>query len=87
MRELGFTDHRKGVWYMGTPVERYLSFDITIDKNTGEVQTLVIDENFGQPVPYQRHTDAAAIRARIDMLLEWLHHEGLRVEHDHSEYE
>lgn len=54
MREIGFTDLSEETWYYCKMVSEDDSFNLWIDKKTGEFQIDVLDEGFMQPYDYQR---------------------------------
>lgn len=54
MRELGFTDYRKGYWYFCRNVYSSITFSISINKKLPEDFRIdVLDDDFGQPYDYQ----------------------------------
>lgn len=56
MRDLGFTDWAKDSWYFTDrvgPKEADISFNVSIKKDTGEIDIDVLDEDFCQPYDYQ----------------------------------
>lgn len=88
MRKLGFTSHREGYWNFCKRVGDNTTFNLTINKETGGYETLVMNELFGQPeyygnmIPvYRAYTIAA-----IDVVLHELARGGVEVKFDHAEY-
>ena len=57
MRELGFTDYREGFWYycksVGDSKTFKVTFNMTINKKTKEVEICVLDEFSLQPYDFQ----------------------------------
>jgi len=55
MRELGFTDHREGYWYLCRSVSRDhdMTMNVDIAKDGSDWQIDVLDERFCQPYDYQ----------------------------------
>lgn len=53
MREIGFTDYSKDSWYFCRDLRRDISFNVSINKKTGEIKIDVLDECFLQPFDYQ----------------------------------
>lgn len=88
MRRIGFTDRREGFWYYSKKVGSDTSFDLTINKDTGEYETLVMNESFGQPEYYGNMRDVyrAQIIANVDVVLHELRRDGITVQFDHAEY-
>jgi len=88
MRKLGFTDHREGFWYYCKRVGSDTTFNLTINKDTSEYETLVMNESFGQPEYYGRMRDVyrAQMIANIDVILHELDRDGISAHFDHSEY-
>ena len=86
MREIGFTDCRKGYWYFcrifkGFKSDRKftneISFNVSISKNnTLDLSIDILDEDFCQPYDYQSMLDknttfAPALMVR-DFVEEWM---------------
>lgn len=88
MRKLGFTDHREGHWYWSTRVGSDTTFNLTVNKETGEYETLVMNESFGQPEYYGHMVGVycAQIRANVDVALFELRRGGIDLEFSHAEY-
>lgn len=82
LRELGFTDHREGYWYYTTRVGDMTSWNVTISKESGTVDVVVLDEHFLQPYPFQALAAdgvpfAVAVAKRVEEQEEWLRKEVL----------
>ncbi|MBL5974817.1 MAG: hypothetical protein D3X82_13915 [Candidatus Leucobacter sulfamidivorax] len=88
MRRFGFTDRREGHWYWSTRVGSDTTFNLTIEKETGEYETVVLNESFGQPEYYGRMVAVygAQIVANVDVALHELRRFGLDIEFSHAEY-
>lgn len=88
MRKIGFTDRREGFWYYCKEVGRNTTFNLTINKDTGKYETLVMNESFGQPEYYGHMRDVyrAQIIANVDAVLHELGRDGVVVQFDHREY-
>lgn len=88
MRALGFTDHREGYWYFCTPVGSDVTFNLTVEKTTGEWDETVVDEVFGQPAYYGSMIEPyrTNITKRVDAVVTRLNYAGLDVSVDHNEY-
>lgn len=91
MRDLGFTDHREGYWFLswwlGLP-DIYMS--LSIDKVALEYSTLVEDIEFGQTYHYGQwlhgKVEADEVAARIDNIIASLAGHGINIDFDHAEY-
>jgi hypothetical protein len=89
MRAIGFTDHREGFWYYCRSVHSEVTFNVTIDKTTGEWTEDVLDESFGQPYYYGRyagHPFPDQVRVKVDEQVALLNSHGLTVTVDHRQY-
>ena len=88
MRELGFTDHREGYWYYNAPLGNNITFDVTINKVTGEWTEDVLDEDFLQPYHYGRYDNPVVkgVRVAVDEQVAFLADHGITVAVDHREY-
>lgn len=86
MRELGFTDHREGFWYYSQSLGDGITFNVSIDKATGEWSEYVLDEDFGQPYYYGRYGLADEIRMKVDTQVKLLRSHGILVGVDHRGY-
>lgn len=88
MRNLGFTDHSVENWYFTQRVGKDISFNLTINKDTGEYKTVVLHESFLQPEPYYEMSEPhrTAVIANIDVIVYDFNRAGLAIEHDHTEY-
>lgn len=53
MRNLGFTDRRKGYWYRMKMLTRSISFNISICKDTNVGRIDVLFDDYCQPYDYQ----------------------------------
>lgn len=68
MYELGFTDHREGYWYFVRRVggkRSDISFNITINKKTKDIQIDVLDEMFLQPYDFQMYIGTVPIANKV----------------------
>lgn len=90
MRALGFTDRREGYWYFCRRVDKqgHTTLNITIEKNTGYYEELVMNEDFGQPEYYgQMKLEFRDLyRDTIDAYLQELSLAGLAIQVDHRAY-
>lgn len=86
MRDAGFTDHRPTHWYYTKNFGGEITLNITIDKATGEYETVVLDEFICQPYMYGNYGLVATITAGIDRVLAELAGYGVHVTHNHEEY-
>ena len=88
MRELGFTDRVKGRWYLTSRVGSRESFNLSIDKKTGDYSETVIDEDFGQPAYFGRMRQEFRHDTvnKLWEVLNKLHTAGLRIEVDPCQY-
>jgi len=88
MRELGFTDHREGFWYKSWMLDRDVSLNYTINKDTQAWKEDVLNEMFGQPEYYnsmiQKYREP--IIAKIDAIVKELNDLGFHIEVNHEEY-
>lgn len=90
MKKLGFTNHVENRWYFVERVSRdgMTTLNITINRETGEYETLVLDEFFGQPEYYMsmKPVYREEIKARVNVIVQELNDAGLNINHDHKEY-
>jgi hypothetical protein len=88
MRELGFTDHREGFWYKGYGLYPNVTLCLTLDKETGTWEELVMNDMFGQPEYYGTGKPKwrNKIMDKIDGIIAELKTHGLPFEVDHREY-
>ena len=90
MREIGFTDHVETRWYFCRRVDDkgHTTLNITIDKETGFYNELVMNEDFGQPEYYGQMKPEwrDLYRDTIDFYISELNKAGLTVTVDHREY-
>jgi hypothetical protein len=88
MRNLGFIDQRGTHWYLSRSVGKDITFNLLIDKKTGEYEIRVLEELFGEPefyglmLPVQRD----AIKWNIDAIINELRLAGIDLSIDHSKY-
>ena len=85
MRRLGFTDHNPDQWYMTNRIHEAVSFNLTINKETGEHNIEILNEFFLQPEDYMRMIGpyAAFIKAWIDLKIYELNQAGLDIDYQH----
>lgn len=88
MRRMGFTDHRPEFWYYTTRVLEDVSFNVRINKETWEIETDILNENFLQPEYYGRMREPyrSAIKWNIDVILDGFKEKGLIIPYNHKEY-
>lgn len=74
MREIGFTDYRKGYWYFCRGICRNydITINFTINKKTGKCEIDILDENFLQPYNYYKENDEIYNNAKkwVDYLID-----------------
>ena len=85
MRLLGFTDHVEGQWYYTCRLLDTTSFNLAIDKETGQYSIDILDEAFLQPEPYMsmREPYKNYIVAAIDLKIYELNQSGLDLSYNH----
>lgn len=85
MRQLGFTDYNPNRWYMTVRILDSTSFNLTIEKETGEYSVEIIDEHFMQPEPHMLMKEPYKnyIRAAIDLKIYELNQSGLDINYKH----
>lgn len=85
MRLLGFTDHVEEQWYYTTRLLDATSFNLTIDKQTGQYSIDILNEMFLQPEPYMemRTPYKNYIKAAIDLKIHELNQSGLDLNYNH----
>lgn len=85
MRLLGFTDHIEDQWSYTTRLLDATSFNLTIDKQTGQYSIDILNETFLQPEPYMtmRTPYKNYIKAAIDLKIYELNRAGLDLEYSH----
>lgn len=88
MRELGFTDRVNSRWYRTVRLACGISFDVTIDKSSGDYEEYVLDNEFMQPYHYMTYDVelARTVRKQVDKQVELLQAAGLNIEVDHEAY-
>jgi len=95
MREIGFTDYRKGNWYFCRDlIKGDISFNVTINKKDAEdLRIDVLDEHFGQPYDYQYYLIndpnfdfAIKVRDKVEYWMEYLQGNGVLSGHVKGEY-
>lgn len=90
MRALGFTDRVETRWYYCQRIDQRgdTTLNITIEKDSGLYEELVMNERFGQPEPYGQMKPEwrDLYRDTIDFQLSILNKAGLTIKVDHKEY-
>lgn len=90
MRELGFTDRNPEKWYLCRTVGSGSSttLNLTLHKQTGEWEELVMNEDFGQPEYYGQMNPKYGdeIRRDVDKIVAEMSAAGLPFSVDHREY-
>jgi len=88
MRALGFTDRDPDKWYLFRNLDSGTTLNVTVVKDTGEWEELVMDEFCGQPAFYGQMTEPfqTVIREGIDSAVSEFRAAGLTVNVDHSDY-
>ena len=90
MRALGFTDRVDTRWYYCRRVDDkgHTTLNITIQKDTGFYEELVMNEDFGQPEYYGQMKPEwrDLYRDTIDFHIRELNRAGLTLEVDHKQY-
>jgi len=88
MRELGFTDRVPTKWYLCRRVGPGVTFNVTVVKDTGLWDEVVLDEDFGQPAYYgiMREPYRTSIRDAVDAIVDELGAAGIRVAVNHRQY-
>lgn len=79
MRSIGFTDYNPKKWYF---CRRFnydwdVTFNFTIDKDTGEYEIFALDENFGQPYPYK---NVKTLRDQMNEYIQYFKDVGVLVD-------
>lgn len=89
MRGLGFTDHTPEHWYYTARVCSNISFNLTIEKSTGNYEEYVLDEFILQPYHYRTYDAPGAREAEVgvDREIARLREAGLDVTVDHEAYD
>lgn len=90
MRELGFTDRVDTRWYFCRRIDQqgHTTLNITIQKDSGLYEELVMNEDFGQP-EYYGHMKPKwrdLYRDTIDAYISELNKAGLTITVDHKAY-
>lgn len=88
MRFLGFTDHVDTRWYYCRRVGPNITLNVTIQKDTGFYEELVMDEDFGQPAFYgvMRDEIREEVKTNVDILTSSMRMSGLNIYVDHRRY-
>lgn len=88
MKRFGFTNNVECEWYYTRQVGEHVTFNLSIDRESGAYETLVFDEFFGQPEYYGDMLPVYCnqIVANIDVILHELRLQGIAIEFDHAEY-
>lgn len=88
MRRLGFTNHVEEHWYLCKRVGDSTTFNLTINKQTGSYETVVLCEFDGQPERYGHMIPVYRnyIIAAIDVVVHELNRAGVHIKFDHTEY-
>mgnify|MGYP005878877901 CR=1 FL=1 len=97
MRELGFTDCRKGYWYFCRNICSTIDFSITINKKLPEdFQIDVLNDDFGQPYDYQsmlskerygsHNPVAIKVYEETEKWMEYFKEKGIISGHEKGEY-
>lgn len=85
MRKLGFTNHRSEYWYLTRRIEGPTSFNLTINKHTGEYEIDILNEHslWAEDYMNMREPYRNLIKAWIDLMLYKLNDAGLDIQYDH----
>lgn len=102
MKEIGFTEYRKGYLYFCRGIQfpkekRYsgfdISFSVTIPRDGSDIRIDVLDEDFYQPYDYQmilsknpNHTCANIVNEQVEKWMEYLQEQGVLSGHVKGEY-
>ena len=100
MREIGFSDWNKDVWYYSRMVKfpsKYsdfeVSFSVSIPKDGSEIRIDVLDEAFCQPYDYQKILEkdekfecAVIVDEFVEKHMEFLQEKGVLTGHIKGEY-
>lgn len=102
MKEIGFTEYRKGYLYFCRGIQflkekRYrgfdISFSVTIPRDGSDIRIDVLDEDFCQPYDYQmmlsknpNHTCANIVNEQVEKWMEYLQEQGVLSGHVRGEY-
>ena len=102
MKEIGFTEYRKGYLYFCRGIQfpkekRYrgfdISFSVTIPRDGSDIRIDVLDEDFCQPYDYQmilsknpNYTCASIVNEQVEKFMEYLQEQGVLSGHVRGEY-
>ncbi|MFK3936548.1 hypothetical protein ACI2JA_03400 [Alkalihalobacillus sp. NPDC078783] len=82
--EYGFTNHHSPTLYLYKALGSNISFNMSVNKNTKEINIDVLDENFLQPYDYQylilidKHNQAAKrVKKKVEDILNSLQEDGV----------
>lgn len=94
MKEIGFTDYVKTKWYYSVILDKDVSFNMTIDKNTPlQFSIDVLYEDFLQPYDYQyilkrnpTHEFALKIKGNVEKQMLYLMKKGIISDYKIGDY-
>lgn len=85
LREIGFTNYNKPVWYYSKQLGNEISFNVSIPVNrTDRLKIDILDDDFLQPFDYQRmlridpkHKFAWSIKVKVEDEMQFLQDNGV----------
>ncbi|MET3505508.1 hypothetical protein [Halalkalibacter oceani] len=93
MRELSFTEYRKGYWHYCKTVEEDITFNLTVKKEDSSFKIDVLDENFLQPYDYQYYLSqdpnfkfALTVKDKVEKIMLDLTEKGIVENYTAGEY-
>ena len=96
MREVGFTDCSKDIWYFSRMIQgiKDVSFSVSINKNNPQDLSIdVLDEDFCQPYDYQHilkknpcFKQCLIVKDEVEKWMKYLENNGILTGHVYGEY-
>lgn len=93
MRLLGFTDYKKDTWYRVKMLNKLISFNISINKETKEGKIDILYDDFCQPYDYQyilknnpEHEYALKIHNEVQNIMKELCINGIVLGYKQNDY-
>ena len=87
MKKLGFTSYTEDKWCYTKRVMDGISFNVRIDKETGNYTTEVLNEHFMQHEDYMAMIEPyrSYAKASIDVIVHEMNTAGLSIKHNHGD--